>query len=121
MDRSCCRCKRTRISISVKPNDSLISSVSVENTKQRPSILVPNGREKALSAVRSYSVLTCLESAVRADVFRPAYCAGDKTIYYANDLRRDLLPELEPVENTANSDLSSGCISAHGWKYAFLI
>jgi hypothetical protein len=91
--------------ISLKPNDSLISSVSVIKKKQRPSILVPNGREKALSAVRSYSVLTCLDTAVSADAFRPAYCVGDKTIYYANDLKRDLLPKLEPVEYMPNPDL----------------
>jgi hypothetical protein len=91
--------------IVLKPNDSLISSVSVNTRRQRPSVLVPSGREKALSGVRSYSVLTCLPAAVRRDAFRPAYCVGDKTIYYANDLNRDLLPRLEPVENTANPDL----------------
>ena len=91
--------------IQLKPNDSLISSVSVQKVRQRPSVLVPNGREKALSPVRSYAVLTCLEAVLRADAFRPAYCAGNKTIYYANDLNRDLLPALEPVENTANPDL----------------
>ena len=91
--------------ISLKPNDSLISSVSVAEIKQRPGVLIPNGREKTLSGVRSYSVLTCLAEAVRADAFRPPYCVGDKTIYYANDLKRELLPALASVEHMANSDL----------------
>ena len=91
--------------ISLKPNDSLISSVSVVEPKQRASVLVPNGREKAASGVRSYSVLTCLEAPVRPDAFCPAYCVGDKTIYYANDLKRDLLPALEPLTHMADPDL----------------
>ena len=53
----------------------------------------------------SVRVLPAHVTAVRPDAFRPAYCAGDKTIYYASDLKRDLLPSLEPVENVANPDL----------------
>jgi len=91
--------------IRLRPNDSLISSVSVAKQRERPGVLSPNGREKALSGVRSYSVLTCLEAAVSADAFRPSYCEGEKPIYHADALRRELLPNLAPVENSANSDL----------------
>ena len=68
--------------ISMKPGDTLVSSIS---------------REKPASSgycIGSYSALTCLAEPVPLDAFRPGYCDRQQVIYLARNLRRELLPRL---------------------------
>ena len=79
--------------IPMKPGDILVSSISVEKRRTLPAPLRP--ADKAMSPVRSVSVLTCLAEAAPQDAFRPSYADyGKPTIYLARNLRRDLLPRL---------------------------
>jgi len=81
------------------PGDALISSVSVDQIGDFPAWL-REGEETPESPVRSVSVLTCLAAAVSADAFRPSYADRSQRIYYANDLRRRILPNLTKVSHT---------------------
>ncbi len=88
--------------ISMKPGDSLLSSVSSEKQRQYVQMLWPFDPAKGMTRcwVRSVSVLTCVAEPQSADAFRPAFCDRENRVYLARDLRRDLLPNLEPVEGT---------------------
>jgi hypothetical protein len=84
---------RAELPISMKPKDILISSVSVEKMREFPAPLRPSDR--ALSPVRTVSVLTCVAEPPPPDAFRPSYCDyKDQRLYLARNLKRDLLPKL---------------------------
>ena len=58
-----------------------------------------------ISPVRTVSILTVLDRQVDADAFRPSYCDRTQKIYFARNLRRDLLPSLaRPVNSPALSE-----------------
>ena len=88
--------------IAMKPGDSLLSSISCETARQFQQMLWPFDPKKGTARcwVRSVSVLTCMAGPQPCDAFRPAFCDRENTIYLARNLRRDLLPKLEPVEDT---------------------
>jgi hypothetical protein len=88
----------------MNPGDALISSISVNQIGDYPPWL-REGEEIPESPVRSVSVLTCLAQAVSPDAFRPSYADRAQKIYYAGNLRRDLLPRLPKVPHMA--DISS--------------
>jgi len=80
--------------ISLKPGDSLLSSISHEDAqigKTKPMLWRADKDQR--SPVRTVAVLTCLAAPVPADAFRPAYGGGGK-VYLARDLKRELLPKL---------------------------
>ncbi|MBN2582330.1 MAG: hypothetical protein JXL80_04625 [Planctomycetes bacterium] len=77
--------------IAMKPGDALVSSISKDASLKRSSHYTPTSQ---------LAVLTCLKEPVPADAFRPAYMDRGQTIYLARNLRRDLLPKLEPVDVT---------------------
>jgi hypothetical protein len=79
----------------MKPGDSLISTISVEKMGELPAPLRP--KDKAVSPVRSASVLTCLPKAVPPDAFRPSFCDREQKIYFAHNLQRQKLLNLAPV------------------------
>lgn len=84
---------RATLPITMKPNDILVSSISVEKVGELPAPLRPSDR--AQSPVRTVSVLTCLAEPAPADAFRPSYCDyRAPQLYLARNLRRDLLPQL---------------------------
>jgi hypothetical protein len=84
--------------IDLKPGDALVSSISVDTINKKPSWLRPE--EKAVSPVKSVSILTCMSEAVPEDAFRPSYADHNhKKIYRKADLHRDLLPKLKKVNN----------------------
>ena len=93
---------RTAPPISMKPGDSLLSSVSCEKQRQFPQMLWPFDPAKGMSRcwIRSVSVLTCMAEPQPTDAFRPSFCDRQNAIHLARDLRRDLLPKLKPVEGT---------------------
>lgn len=84
--------------VSLQPGDALISSISVETMDSEPSWL--REQDAAGSPVKSVSVLTCLAEPVATDAFRPSYCDRTQKIYYADSLKRTLLPDFEKVDDT---------------------
>jgi hypothetical protein len=85
-----------QVPISMKLRDILLSSISVEKMGDLPCPLRP--ADKALSPVRSVSVLTCVAEPLPPDAFRPSYCdCQEQKIYLARHLRRTLLPRLPRV------------------------
>src|SRR5271154_2867370 len=80
--------------ISLKPGDSLVSSISLATIHSVPEVM--RASDKSASPVASVSVLTVLAAAPSADAFRPSYCDRSQTIYHANALQRNLLPSLAP-------------------------
>ena len=69
--------------ISIKPGDSLVSSISEEPLKYGGY------------PVKALAVLTCLAEPQPPDAFRPSFCqTASSKIYLARNLRRDLLLKL---------------------------
>ncbi|GMV80263.1 MAG: hypothetical protein AMXMBFR7_14470 [Planctomycetota bacterium] len=83
---------RAKLPIALKPGDALISSISTE-IRSLPSPLRES--DKNISPVGSVSILTCLKEPAPPDAFRPSYCDRGQKLYFARDLKRDLLPALE--------------------------
>ena len=86
----------------MKPGDALISTISGGDPDTNPRLL--RTIEKSNSPVRTAAVLTCLDSSVSSDAFRPGYCDRETRIYLARDLKRHILPKLENVESTPDLD-----------------
>jgi hypothetical protein len=79
--------------IAMKPGDSLLSSVSLEELPPPKPMLWRQNKDQR-SPVRTVAALTCLAAPVPPDAFRPAYGGKDHKIYLARDLKRELLPRL---------------------------
>ncbi|MBN1292655.1 MAG: T9SS type A sorting domain-containing protein [Candidatus Latescibacteria bacterium] len=92
----------TQPPIVMKPGDALISTISGGDPETNPRLL--RTIEKSKSPVRTAAVLTCLNSQVPDDAFRPGYCDRGTTIYLARNLRRHILPKLDPVGSTPDLD-----------------
>lgn len=80
--------------ITLKPGDSLVSSISLATIHSVPEVM--RASDMSASPVASDSVLTVLAAAPSTDAFRPSYCDRSQTIYHANVLQRNLLPSLAP-------------------------
>ena len=76
--------------VSLKPGDSLVSSISLATPASLPEVM--RASDKSCSPVSSASVLTVLSAAPPTDAFRPSYCDRSQSLYRARELRRDLLP-----------------------------
>jgi hypothetical protein len=85
--------------ITLKPGDTLLSSSSLQEIRTMPPMLWRIGKDLR-TPVKTVAALTCLSAPVPPDAFRPSYAKGEKNIYLARNLRRDLLPRLPPVEKT---------------------
>ncbi len=85
--------------INLQPGNSLISTVSFDTLGQVENMLRP-GYYNDKVPTRTAAVLTCLDQAVDADAFRPAYADKTNKIYYARNLRLDILPNLPRVQDT---------------------
>lgn len=79
--------------IMLKPGDSLLSSISLEEIHTVKPMLWRIGKDQR-SPVRTVAVLACLDAPVPSDAFRPSYSGKEHRIYLARDLKRDLLPRL---------------------------
>ena len=79
--------------ISLKPGDSLLSSVSLEQVSSVKPMLWRINKDQR-SPIRTIAALTCLAAPVPPDAFRPAYCGKQPRVYLARDLKRELLPRL---------------------------
>ena len=81
--------------IAMQPGDTLVSTVS----KRR---LVRGTHFGTTAAV---AILTCLEKPVPADTFRPGYCDRGQALYRTSDLKRELLPTVEPPKMESQRDM----------------
>ncbi len=79
--------------INLKPGDSLLSSISLEEI-QTVKPMLWRIEKSQLNPVRTVAVLTCLDAPVPSDAFRPAYSNKKDRIYLARNLKRTLLPRL---------------------------
>src|SRR5271167_350595 len=80
--------------ITLKPGDSLASSISLAQIHSVPEVM--RATDMSVSPVQTVSVLTVVSAAPSADAFRPSYCDRSQTIYHADSLQRNLLPSLTP-------------------------
>jgi hypothetical protein len=87
------------------PGDSLVSSISLgENLPGTiPRIFRPSDRWSN-SPVRSYSILTVLDSEVSSNTFRPSYCDINNNLYSADNVNWNKLLSLPEVSNTPDID-----------------
>lgn len=85
--------------VKLRPGYSLVSSVSLKDDElDRPPVMARHGKPQTY--LKSAAVLTCLDSPVPPDTFRPSYSDTTNTLYRASDLQRELLPTLERVAST---------------------
>jgi hypothetical protein len=96
-----------KLPVSMKPGDSLVSTISMPMGIVVPPILgIQASDDKGIrgvgdsSPVRAAAVLTCVSAPLPPDAFRPAYCDRTQKIYFARDLRRELLPGLARPADT---------------------
>ena len=90
--------------ISLKPGDSLVSSISLSQIHSLPEVM--RASDMSASPVATVSVLTVLSAAPSADAFRPSYCDRSQTIYHADTLQRNLLPSLAPPNPSGTPTLA---------------
>jgi hypothetical protein len=79
--------------IVLTPGNKLISSRSAGETFLK-SVMRP--ADTSVSPVASVSILTCVDAPLPPDTFRPSYARGSTNLYFARNLRRELLPRLAP-------------------------
>jgi hypothetical protein len=84
--------------VNLTPGNKLVSSRSV-GTSNLPAVMRPF--DTSVSPVASISILTCVDSPLPPDAFRPSYAHGSTRIYLSRNLRRQMLPALPPVQHTA--------------------
>jgi hypothetical protein len=90
--------------ISLKPGDSLVSSISLAQIHSQPEVM--RAGDMSASTVATTSVLTVLAAAPSADAFRPSYCDRSQTIYHAGALQRNLLPSFAPPDPSQTPTLA---------------
>ena len=85
--------------IGLKPGDALVSSISMNKGEKVKRIDGQGGAGEMVKPTKIFAVLTCLADPVPADAFRPSYADRRQKIYLARDLRRELLPSMEPSKD----------------------
>jgi hypothetical protein len=88
---------RATFPVAMNPGDALISSISLDTIGSIEPWLREGNGEAPESPVKSVSILTCLAAPVSSDAFRPSYCDRQQELFYADSLRRALLPVLPKV------------------------
>ena len=82
--------------ITLTPGNKLVSSRSVE-ISYLPCVMRPF--DTSVSPVASVSILTSVPAPQPLDAFRPSYAEGAAQIYLSRNLRRTILPGLQPVQH----------------------
>jgi hypothetical protein len=90
--------------ITLKPGDSLVSSISLATIHSLPEVM--RASDMSASPVATASVLTVLSAVPSADTFRPSYCDRGQTLYHAGALQRSLLPSLAPPNPSGTPTLA---------------
>lgn len=93
--------------LTLKPNDSLLSSISVEErNKLQNAILANPSKATEESPIRTIAILTCLAAPPPADAFRPSYCDLKKSKFYlARNVLWEALPKVKAVEAKSGDQL----------------
>jgi len=104
-----------QLPVRLRPGDALISTISVKAVGELPAPLRP--QDKSISPVRVAAVLTCLDSAIPRDAFRPSYGDRKQKIFLARNLKVDSLPNLARV--TGGLDYDSRPPSPADWAEMF--
>ncbi len=87
-----------KLPVSMKPGDSLVSTISMKLGVVLQAPLQMNKDEtesrgvEDASPVKDAAVLSCVAEPQPPDAFRPAFCDRTQKIYLARNLKRDLLP-----------------------------
>ncbi len=87
---------RVAFPVTLKPNESLVSTISLEKTGDVPPDSISKAAHKE-TALHTAAVLTCVKEAPPADAFRPAYVGTWKENFRASQIHREFLPALNPV------------------------
>jgi cysteine-rich repeat protein len=82
--------------ITLTPGNKLVSSRSVD-ASNLPAVMRPYDLSE--SPVASVSILTGVSAPQPFDAFRPSYARGSARIYLSRNLKRNTLPNLQPVQN----------------------
>jgi hypothetical protein len=88
-----------KLPVTMQPGDSLVSTISMPKGLVLRAQLrneIERGVEDS-SPIRTAAVLTCIDKPQPPDAFRPAFCQRTGTVYFARNLRRNLLPALDPA------------------------
>ncbi len=91
-----------KLPVTMKPGDALVSTISMPAGLKLRSPLATGPQERwvndpqmeDVSPTKDAAVLTCLAEPAPADAFRPAYCDRTQKMYFARNLKRELLPSL---------------------------
>jgi hypothetical protein len=90
-----------KLPVTMKPSDSLVSTISMP----KGLVLRAQLRNKIVrgvddsSPIRTAAVLTCVNAPEPPDAFRPAFCDRAQHIYFAHDLKRELLPSVPATKS----------------------
>lgn len=90
-----------KLPVSLKPGDCLVSTISMPAGLKLQAPLrnvILRGHDDS-SPIRTAAVLTCVAAPVAPDAFRPAFCDRATKIYYARNLKRELLPRAARGKN----------------------
>jgi len=85
--------KTENMPLRVSQGQSIVSTISLDIPYQ-------DGR----SYLKTAAVLTVLGEVPPTDAFRPPYAAGEKPIFRLSNVRRELLPDLEPVGSVLDTE-----------------
>lgn len=89
--------------VSMKPGDSLVSTISLRVDEKNTFPYHGSGRVRGRgdnSPVKVAAVLTCMATPQPADAFRPAYCDRQNKAYLARNLKREMLTKWPKPKST---------------------
>jgi len=86
---------RAAFPLALKPGQSLVTTASMEKVGDKTPDMVPG--QYCRGPLRTAAALTCVAEPPAADAFRPPYVGDKKLAFTAGQLRRDLLPRLQPA------------------------
>ena len=98
---------RTRIPVNLKPGDCLVSTISLMvGEKSKFSYQGSGGYREHHDdcPIKVAAILTCVAEPLPRDAFRPAYGDREQKIYFARNLKRELLPRLPKPANPPRLD-----------------
>jgi len=93
-----------KLPVMMKPGDSLVSTISMPKNLVLHAQL-RNKIERGVgdsSPIRTAAVLTCVSAPQPPDAFRPAFCDRHQKIYFARNLKRELLPTAAATKSIPN-------------------
>lgn len=85
-----------QLPIQLQPGQSLVSTQSLSDPHEVPPDYVHPPNPQKEYALRTAAVLTCVDQPPVADSFRPAYVGTWRETFRAGQIRRHLLPNLDP-------------------------